>query len=88
VRRYTELQPVFAVAFLVVVARGTLASTELAMTVMAMSAAFGVFCRPKVAHWSFLRLIFVHITLPFFSNVWVVSVMPNIFSLRPLTAKV
>ena len=54
-----ELQPVFAVAFLVVVARGTLASTELAMTVMAMSAAFGVFCRPKVAHWDFV--LFAHI---------------------------
>jgi hypothetical protein len=55
-----ELQPVFAVAFLVVVARGTLASTELAMAVMAMSAAFGVFCRPQVPYWNFVG--FAHIT--------------------------
>ena len=50
-------------AFLVVVARGTVASTELAMTmVVAMSAAYGVFRRHKVAHWDFLRFLFVHIT--------------------------
>jgi hypothetical protein len=56
-----ELQPVFAGAFHVVFARGTLASTELAMTtvVMAMSAAFGVRRRLKVAHWNFI--LFAHI---------------------------
>ena len=54
-----ELQPVFAVAFLVVVARGTLASTELAMTVMTMSATFGILRRLKVADWNFVG--FAHI---------------------------
>ena len=58
-RRYADLQPVFAGAFHVVVARGPFVSTELAMTVMAMSAAFGVFRRPKVAHWNFV--LFAHI---------------------------
>ena len=58
-----ELQPVFAVAFLVVMARGTVESTEAAMTmVVAMPAAYGVFRRRKVAHWDFLRFLFVHIT--------------------------
>jgi len=54
-----ELQPVFAGAFHVVVA--TFVSTaDLAMTmVMATPAAFGVFRRPKVAHWSFV--LFAHI---------------------------
>jgi hypothetical protein len=47
------------VAFLVVVARETVASTELAMTVMAMSAACGVFCRPKVPQLDFV--LFAHI---------------------------
>jgi hypothetical protein len=57
----------------------------MAMTaVVAMSAAFGILRRRKVAHWNFV--LFVHIT--FLRNVWVVSVLPNIFSLRPLTAKV
>jgi hypothetical protein len=53
----------------------------MAMTaVVAMSAAHGVSARLQVAHWNFLRLIFAHIT--FLRNVWVVSVLPNIFSLR------
>ena len=55
--------------------------------VVAMPTALGVCARLQVAHWNFLRLIFVHITLPFFSNVWVVSVVPNIFSLRPTHGK-
>ena len=54
--------------------------------VVAMPAALGVCAWLQVAHWNFLRVLFVHIT--FLRNVWVVSVVPNIFSLRPLTAKV
>ena len=48
--------------------------------VVAMPAALGVCARLQVEHWNFLRLIFAHIT--FLRNVWVVSVVPNIFSLR------
>ena len=56
----------------------------MAMTaVVAMSAAFGILRRRKVAHWNFV--LFVHIT--FLRNVWVVSVVPNIFSLRPTHGK-
>ena len=54
--------------------------------VVAMPAALGVCARLQVAHWNFLCLLFAHITF-FFSNVWVVSVVPNIFSLRPTHGK-
>jgi hypothetical protein len=57
----------------------------MAMTaVVAMSAAFGILRRRKVAHWNFV--LFVHIT--FLRNVWVVSVVRIFFRFDLLTAKV
>jgi hypothetical protein len=80
VRRYAELQPVFAGPFRAVAARASASApgAEVVMTaVVAMPAALGVCARLQVEHWNFLRLIFAHIT--FLRNVWVVSVVPNIF---------
>jgi len=89
VRRYAELQPVFAGSFRVIGSSTSAPSTEMAMTaVVTVPAALGVCARLQVAHWNFLRLIFVHITLPFFSNVWVVSVVLIFFRFDELTAKI
>ena len=60
VRCHWELQPVFAGAFHVVVARGPAATTDRAMTVVAMSAAFSILSRLEVPYWNFVR--FAHVT--------------------------
>jgi hypothetical protein len=87
VRRYAELQPEFAGSFRVIGSSTSAPSAEVVMTaVVAMPAALGVCAWLQVAHWNFLRVLFVHIT--FLRSVWVVSVVPNIFSLRPLTANI
>jgi hypothetical protein len=64
VRRYAELQPIFAGVFHVIGAGGTMASTtELVMTaVVAMPATLGVSTRHEVAQWDFVRFLFAHIT--------------------------
>jgi len=64
VRRYAELQPVFAGPFRAVAARGSASApgAEVVMTaVVAMPTTFGVLRRLKVAHWDFLCLVFAHI---------------------------
>jgi hypothetical protein len=84
-----ELQPVFAGSFRVIGSSTSAPSAEVVMTaVVAMPTALGVCAWLQVAHGNSLSVLFVHITLPFFVVFWVVSVVPNIFSLRTLTAKV
>jgi hypothetical protein len=74
VRRYAELQPVFAGSFRVIGSSTSAPSAEVVMTaVVAMPTALGVCAWLQVAHGNFLRVLFVHITLPFFSNVGLVS---------------
>jgi hypothetical protein len=63
VRRYAELQPIFAGSFRIVGSFASVPSSEMLMTAtVAMPAAFGVSARHQVAHRNFLRLLFVHIT--------------------------
>ena len=69
-RRYAELQPVFAGSFRVVSAVPSTSAPgpEVMMAaVVAMPAALGIFARLQVAHWNFLRRNFAH-TIPFFSQ--------------------
>ena len=63
-RRYAELQPVFAGSFRVIGSSTSAPSAEVVMTaVVAMPTALGVCAWLQVAHGNFLRLIFAHITL-------------------------
>jgi hypothetical protein len=64
VRRYAELQPVFARPFRIVLARASsMPSTEVVMaTVVAVPAARGVSARLEITHWNLLCLLFAHIT--------------------------
>jgi len=48
--------------------------------VVAMPTALGVCAWLQVAHGNFLRVLFVHITLPFFSNVGLVSCAEYFFA--------
>jgi len=85
VRRYAELQPVFAGPFraVSVVASTSAPTAKLVMpTVVAMPAARDVAAWLQVEHWKFFRVIFAHITF-LQSMVGLCSVVLNIFSFRP-----
>jgi hypothetical protein len=90
VRRYAELQPVFAGPFRVVGARASTdaPSSEMMMAaVVAMPAALGVCARLQVVHWNFLCLLFAHVTF-LQSILGCVSSAEYFFHFDQLTAKI